>query len=38
MAGVCRIEIIETQDELKKRLRNEKTAFAKEILQALYLL
>jgi hypothetical protein len=38
MSGVYHLEIIETQDELKKRLRNEKMAFAKERLQALYLL
>jgi len=38
MAGVYKLEIIETEADLKQRLRTQKTASAKERLQLLYLL
>lgn len=38
MAGVCKIEIAETEEELKKFLNQEKTGSGKERLQLLYLL
>ena len=38
MAGVCKIEITESETELKKRLSQEKTGSGKERLQLLYLL
>lgn len=38
MAGVCKIEIRETEEELKKLLSQEKTGSGKERLQLLYLL
>lgn len=38
MAGVCKIEITESETELKKRLGQEKTGSGKERLQLLYLL
>lgn len=37
MAGVCKLEIIETQKELKTLLAQQKTASRKERVQALYL-
>ena len=38
MAGVCKIEIAETEEELKKLLSQHKTGSGKERLQLLYLL
>jgi hypothetical protein len=38
MAGVYKLEITETEDELKHLLRIQKTASAKERIQLLYLL
>ena len=38
MAGVCKIEIAETEEELKKLLSQQKTGSGKERLQLLYLL
>jgi transposase len=38
MTGVYKLEITETEDELKHLLRIQKTAFAKERIQLLYLL
>lgn len=38
MAGICKIEIAETEEELKKLLSQQKTGAGKERLQLLYLL
>lgn len=38
MAGVYKLEITETEADLKQRLRNQKTASDKERIQLLYLL
>ncbi len=38
MAGVFKLDITETVDELKTLLGQQKTAFGKERVQALYLL
>lgn len=38
MAGVYKLEITESEEELKHLLRTQKTAFAKERIQLLYLL
>ncbi|NEP46043.1 MAG: helix-turn-helix domain-containing protein, partial [Okeania sp. SIO2H7] len=38
MAGVCKLEIEETAEELKKLLTNQKTAGGFQKIQALYLL
>lgn len=38
MAGICKIEIAETGEELKKHMSQEKTGSGKERLQLLYLL
>jgi transposase len=38
MVGVCKIEISESEAELKERLRESKTASSKERIQLLYLL
>jgi transposase len=38
MAGVCKIEIAETEEELKKLLSQQRTGYRKERLQQLYLL
>jgi transposase len=38
MAGICKIEIAETEEELKKLLSQQKTGSRKERLQLLYLL
>jgi pyruvate/2-oxoglutarate dehydrogenase complex dihydrolipoamide dehydrogenase (E3) component len=38
MAGVCKLEIQEREDDLKQLLRQQKTASNKERIQLLYLL
>ncbi len=38
MVGVCKIKIEESEDELRKLLRQQKTASGKEQVQLLYLL
>lgn len=38
MAGIYKLEILERQEDLKQMLKQQKTAFAKERIQLLYLL
>jgi hypothetical protein len=38
MAGVCTVEIVESEEDLKGLLRNQKTASSKERVHLLYLL